>query len=337
MTKWGRPTGAALLSGSDAPTCKYWHADEMTLFQAGSISKTITALGAVQILQAMGIELDDDVNSHLRSWKLPTTHRVTIRQLLGHTAGVNVPFFPGYLREESCPSLIASLDGGGKTAAVSALGSGDGTFLYSGGAYAVVQSLVNDLDPEGFAAAMDRACIQPLGLTSTTYEQDLDARRMQRVPTDDSRVYPEAAAAGMWTTPYELATLLAVLVGAAGREPTDAIATAAQTLTAKHTTLSRRGQWRALPVFGIRAPDSAGLGIFLEGSDRVLNLGGAYGYISFMAASLDGSGVVVMSAARASPGFFKVVRTAVRCLGWEGFEVSARGRMAALPSLRYAL
>src|ERR1043165_5463954 len=77
-------------------------ATPQTLFQAGSISKPVAAMCALRLVAAGGLELDADVNELLRSWKVPANPgwqpRVTVRQLLGHTAGLTVHGFPGYPR-----------------------------------------------------------------------------------------------------------------------------------------------------------------------------------------------------------------------------------------------
>ncbi|HVF47359.1 MAG TPA: serine hydrolase domain-containing protein, partial [Pyrinomonadaceae bacterium] len=88
-----------------------------TLFQAGSISKAVTAIAALRLVEARKLRLDEDVNLKLRTWKVPDSEftkekKVTLRGLLSHSAGVNVPsFVPGYLKSEPAPTLLQILDG----------------------------------------------------------------------------------------------------------------------------------------------------------------------------------------------------------------------------------
>jgi len=87
-----------------------------TRFQAASISKTINALAIVKLLALGRVGLDDPVNNHLISWKLPDnalTEKtvVTIRMLLSHTGGTTVPGFAGYLPDTPVPTLEKVLDG----------------------------------------------------------------------------------------------------------------------------------------------------------------------------------------------------------------------------------
>ena len=87
-----------------------------TLFQAGSISKPVSALGALHLVEAGRLSLDANVNTWLTSWKVPdnrytTSEKVTLRRLLSHSAGVTVHGFPGYDTADPMPSLVQVLDG----------------------------------------------------------------------------------------------------------------------------------------------------------------------------------------------------------------------------------
>jgi CubicO group peptidase (beta-lactamase class C family) len=84
---------------------------ERTLFQAGSISKPIFALAVMRLAQESRLDLDEDVNRYLTSWKVPANDawqsRVTLRQILSHSAGLTVHGFPGYGVDEALPSVDA--------------------------------------------------------------------------------------------------------------------------------------------------------------------------------------------------------------------------------------
>src|SRR6185312_637162 len=87
-----------------------------TLFQAGSISKPVAAMVAMKKVEQGKIALDDNINNKLTSWKLPDNEftakkKVTLRNLLSHTAGTTVHGFPGYAVSEKVPSLQQVLDG----------------------------------------------------------------------------------------------------------------------------------------------------------------------------------------------------------------------------------
>jgi CubicO group peptidase (beta-lactamase class C family) len=70
-------------AGKDLPV------DVNTLFQAASISKSVTALGALHWVQKGTLDLDTDINNFLESWKIPDneftrSQPVTVRYLLCH-------------------------------------------------------------------------------------------------------------------------------------------------------------------------------------------------------------------------------------------------------------
>lgn len=96
-------------AGSDDPVTAF------TLFQAASISKPVMALVVMRLVQDEILELDRDVNDYLTSWQVPANDgwqlRLTLRQLLSHTAGVTVSGFPGYTTTESVPNLVQVLEG----------------------------------------------------------------------------------------------------------------------------------------------------------------------------------------------------------------------------------
>ncbi len=87
-----------------------------TLFQAASISKSVTAMAALRMVEQGAFSLDEDVNLKLKSWKIPEdqftgTEKVTVRRLLSHTAGLTVHGFRGYAEGEAVPSVVQVLEG----------------------------------------------------------------------------------------------------------------------------------------------------------------------------------------------------------------------------------
>jgi CubicO group peptidase (beta-lactamase class C family) len=191
-----------------------------TLFQAGSISKPLTALAALRRIDAFQLDLDRNVNIYLKSWKLPdneftSIHKVTVRNILNHTAGLTVWGFPGYSRDTKVPTTVEVLDGKGNTPAVRVWKQPDLSWRYSGGGYTILQLLLSDQSGLSFPVLMRESVLIPLGMNHSTYEQPLpaDLRRLAASGYDrdgkkvegDWHVYPEMAAAGLWTTPRELA------------------------------------------------------------------------------------------------------------------------------------
>jgi CubicO group peptidase (beta-lactamase class C family) len=200
-----------------------------TLFQAGSISKPIAALAALKRVDAGTLDLDRNVNDYLKSWKLPdneftVSHKVTVRNILNHTAGLTVWGFPGYSRDTKMPSTIEVLDGKGNTPAIRVWKQPDLSWRYSGGGYTILQLLLSDQSGLSFPVLMRDSVLKPLQMNHSTYEQPLpDALRATAASgydrsgkkvEGDWHVYPEMAAAGLWTTPRELAKYIIAIQNA---------------------------------------------------------------------------------------------------------------------------
>jgi CubicO group peptidase (beta-lactamase class C family) len=187
-----------------------------TLFQAASLSKPMAAAAALRLVEEGRLTLDGDVRGQLRSWTLPGDAPVSLRTLLGHVAGIGVASFPGYPAGAPVPTLTQVLDGipPANTAAVRAEAA-PGVWRYSGGGYEIVQALLEDAGGEGFAALAARLVLTPAGMRDSGFDQPPSPERSVRAATAFNaegspmrgrwRVYPELAAAGLWTTPGDLA------------------------------------------------------------------------------------------------------------------------------------
>ncbi len=192
-----------------------------TLFQAASISKPVFALAVLKLADAGKLDIDANVNDYLTSWKLPEnefTRRspVTLRRLLSHSAGTTVQGFPGYGDNAGLPTTAQILDGTApaNTAAVRVDLLPGSQYRYSGGGYTVAQLALADVTGQSTPAMMRERVLEPLGMTRSTYEQPLPAARLVEVampydrdgkPIGNPQTHPEMAAAGLWTTPSDLA------------------------------------------------------------------------------------------------------------------------------------
>jgi CubicO group peptidase (beta-lactamase class C family) len=196
--------------------------DTATLFQAGSISKPVSAMAALHLVEQGRLELDADVNSTLKSWRLPpsdfTAKRpVTLRGLLSHTAGLTVHGFPGYDADSVTPTLVQVLDGAppANTEPIRSESTPGTVWNYSGGGYTILQQMMIDATGQEFPVLMRQTVLAPLGMAHSSFEQPLPPRLAARTAAghyaDRSavharwHVYPEMAAAGLWTTPSDLA------------------------------------------------------------------------------------------------------------------------------------
>jgi CubicO group peptidase (beta-lactamase class C family) len=196
-----------------------------TMFQAGSISKSVTTVAALQLVEARRLTLDGDVNDALKAWHVPANawaalHPVTLRGLLSHTAGVNVHGFEGYAAGTPVPSTLQVLDGlnPANSPAIRVVAEPGKAWSYSGGGYTIAQQLIVDTTQTPFPKWMQQHVLSPAGMQRSTFEQPLPApwRDKAAMPHLESgeavkggpHLYPEMAAAGLWTTPSDLARLL---------------------------------------------------------------------------------------------------------------------------------
>ena len=214
------------------------HDDPMTagtLFQAASISKPVFALAVMRLVQDGVLELDRDVNDYLTSWRVPANAgwqpRLTLRHLLSHTAGVTVGGFPGYTTSEPAPSLVQVLEGEpqANTPRIEVNILPGLTYRYSGGGTLIAQQAVVDRLGKSFPQLMRKLVLEPLGMADSTFEQPLPADWAPRAASGHPykgnplpgryHVYPEMAAAGLWTTPADLARVGVELMRAMNGRP----------------------------------------------------------------------------------------------------------------------
>jgi CubicO group peptidase (beta-lactamase class C family) len=269
---------------------------EDAVFQAGSLSKSVTSAVALELVRRGQLGLDADVGESLVSWRPPAgAGPVTLRRLLGHTAGANVPFYPGYPQGGPAPTPTQSLDGvePAKTDAVVIDPRRAGGFRYSGGGFTIVQQLIEDITGTPFAEVAAQAVLEPLGMTRSTFAQPPPEPLRVSAANPDWRLYPECAAAGLWTTPADLARFVCALLAAASGDGGGLARETADAMTTPHARVAVRGQWMVLALLGLELPTGGGLGVFVRGP-RCLNLGGAAK--GFSALTEDGSGAIVMTA-----------------------------------------
>jgi CubicO group peptidase (beta-lactamase class C family) len=212
----------AFFDASGIRWVRAYGATPATLFQAGSISKPVSAVGIMRLVQDGKLNLDANVNTELTGWKLPENaltakQPVTLRELLSHTAGTTVHGFGGYERGKPVPTLAQVLDGTGpaNSPAVRVDLQPGTEYRYSGGGYVIAELLLVEAAHEPFATYMQKTVLGPMGMTDSTFEQPLPEAWQSRaaVATDANgkpypgnwHVYPEQTAAGLWTTASDLA------------------------------------------------------------------------------------------------------------------------------------
>jgi len=193
-----------------------------TLFQAASVSKPVTAMASMALVDKHVLVLDEDVNHFLKTWKVPSNtfteqHPVTLRELISHRAGVNVHGFAGYNRSLPLPTLKQILDGvkpaNNPPIRVTAVPGEQES--YSGGGIVIEQLLLTDVTQKPFPAVMNDLVLNKLGMINSTFTQPLASQWRSRAASGTNSngkvvpnqwfVYPEQGPAGLWTTATDLA------------------------------------------------------------------------------------------------------------------------------------
>lgn len=296
--------------------------NEHTRFQAGSISKSVTAMAAMSLVQAGRLSLDTDVNSQLGAWKLPDNEftaqrKVTLRALLSHTAGVGVHGFHGYAADKPMPTLLELLDGKApaNSAPVRVENLPGSAWSYSGGGYEIVQLLVTETSRERFDLFLQHAVLDKIGMKESSFvlPAEWEAVASNAHLADGSGVpgkwhrYPEMAAASLWTTPSDLARfVIEIQKSAAGKSN--------KVLSQKMTN--------DMLAPGIEA---FGLGLFLgEKTDANASFyhgGGNQGFSNMMFAyTSTGQGAIVMTNGdNGSKLIDEVLRGIAREYGWTNY------------------
>jgi CubicO group peptidase (beta-lactamase class C family) len=294
-----------------------------TLFQAASISKPVAALAALRLVERGKLALDEDANARLTSWRVPENEftgkeKVTLRRLLSHTAGLTVHGFGGYPADAPVPTLVQVLDGRtpANSDAVRVDAFPGSLFRYSGGGYAVAQQLMIDVTGRPFPELLAELVLRPVGMDDSTYEQPLPARLRGTASSghlNDGRLlpgryhtYPELAAAGLWTTPTDLAKfLIEIQRGLRGRSSVISPATAREITTARKS--------------------SYGLGLSVSGSGPAAwfgHGGSNEGFRCQMAAFVEsGRGAVVMTNGDRGVGLcMEILRAVAREYRWPALQ-----------------
>ncbi|KAI9340006.1 beta-lactamase/transpeptidase-like protein [Obelidium mucronatum] len=301
-----------------------------TCFQAASISKPMTAMACMRLVQRGELDLDTDIHEYLGDvWKLPVAlpegvdpaQPTTLRRLFGHAAGTNVSGFGGYNRKQvregalAVPSVIQILNGEGNSGKLELNCLPNTVPQYSGGGTTIAQLVIETVTGKPLAQVIDEEIVQPLGLRNTSitlsdspnggdfacghaYEECLPV-------AGGYHLYPEAAAAGVWTTPLELVKIQDALYKSIRGEKVNGAEFLAKELALEMVT----------PQFPASRGACAGVGWFVS-EKNFSHSGGNEGFVCDTFTSIEsGEGISWMASDEGN--VFSIMEDAVKAMSVE--------------------
>lgn len=207
--------------------------DGDTQFQVASLSKWLTAWGVMSLVEQGKIDLDAPVSKYLRRWTLPPSpynDQVTVRRLLSHTAGLTdglgyLGFKPGVPVQSLEASLTKAADASPGQDGIVRAGHEPGEFAYSGGGYALLQLLIEEVSGRPFNDYMTDTVFAPLGMTRSTYVLPDSPTNLAEFYDTDGSIAPHyrftaVAAASLYTSAGDMARLIAAHRPGPNGEPT---------------------------------------------------------------------------------------------------------------------
>jgi CubicO group peptidase (beta-lactamase class C family) len=306
-----------------------------SLFQAASISKSLASMAALHLVQQGKLSLDAPVQTELKSWTLPQNNftaqqPVTLRELLSHTAGINVHGFPGYATTGPVATLQQVLDGTkpANTEAIRVTALPGQAFSYAGGGYTIAQQMMIDATGQPFPQIMQSLVLGPVGMSHSTYQQPLPPARLKEValPADDQgkpiaggpHTYPEMAAAGLWTTPSDLALWVMEMQRSLKGQ-------------ANHVLSPEMTRLMLIPV-----KEHYGLGVTVakeNGQASFAHSGGNAGYRTFYIGYENGDGAVIMTSSDSGGPLYPDILRSISCVyNWSTWKPTERTAITLAPS-----
>ena len=294
-----------------------------TLFQAGSISKSLNGVGILKLVQEGKLNLDSDINIFLKSWKFPNDSlskgkKITIANLLSHTAGLTVHGFDGYEKGDTIPTLLQTLNGEkpANNKAIRSMYEPSLRSEYSGGGTTISQLILQDVTGQPYDRYMWNNVLNAMGMTNSFYTQPPPANKENLLATgyyNDGKevkgrhhIYPEQAAAGLWTNPTDLAKYI--------------IETQLSLHGKSNKVLSRETTRLRLTPY---IDSSAALGVFIvkKGNEKYFNHDGSdEGFVAAYFGSMEnGNGAVVMANTDNGSLLYEVINSLAAVYNWKDF------------------
>lgn len=197
--------------------------DEQSVFGVASVSKWVTAMAVMRLVEQGVLDLDTPVSQYLKRWQLPQSkfdnEQVTLRLLLSHTAGIedglgHDGFAPGKPIQPLTEHLTKAADADpGVSGRVVVTQPPGESWDYSGGSYNLIQLIIEDVTQTGFQEAMHGLLFEPLGLKNTYFQVDRNDPLLTEYYGEGQQVreypnYTSLAATGLYTNLTDMHKLM---------------------------------------------------------------------------------------------------------------------------------
>ena len=192
-----------------------------TMFSAGSISKFLMAVAALKMVENEQIKLEKPINDYLTSWKITENDYtkktpITLRMLLSHSAGTSQSSYFGFTPDQPLPSVVEIINGSkiSGTRPVVVNNEPNKEFRYSGGGSMIAQMALMDISKQSFSDLTQQLLFDKLGMKNSTFGQPIQSKFTKQSSWAYSSaswfkgmpyIYPQQAAAGLYSTPTDLA------------------------------------------------------------------------------------------------------------------------------------
>ncbi|SFC00092.1 CubicO group peptidase, beta-lactamase class C family [Bacillus sp. OV322] len=249
--------------------------DNNSIFNACSISKFLTAITVLKLTEQGILDLDEDVNKRLKSWKIPNNNLtdkkvITLRNLLSHQSGIIDPedSFMELNPNIGIPSLPEIFEGTTPycKAPIEVNYEPESDFQYSDAGFCIIQQLIEDVTGKPFEKVVKELIFLPLKMTNSTFlqniseeiDRDFSSGHNKEGKSVDGKypIYPYPAASGLWTTTSDLSQLILELMDALNNKSKIGISA-----NKVKEMINSQGckSW-------------TGLGVFLDGSEKEIEI-----------------------------------------------------------------
>lgn len=228
--------------------------DRNTISQVSSLSKFVSTVGIMKLIELKKIDLDTSANRYLKRWRLPPSEfdneQVTVRRLLSHTAGLTDGLgYNGFEKRDSVQTLESSLTKAkdadkGISGEVRVGIEPNSTWKYSGGGFTLLQLIVEETSGQSFNKFMTSNLFTPLNMTSSTYilSDSLKSKLCEFYNPDKTTAphyyYTSLAATSLYSSLADLETFLQIFLTGKNGEPIGRGQLKPETLK-----LMREGHW----------------------------------------------------------------------------------------------